>query len=189
MLNMNNAASLENFVRIYDESLDASLCEEIIQKFDEHTEHHAHIAFKDVRRFTVLDIIKAPGWEHIEQNLLSSLEEYKQRYVEDTGVVWFPKEQALEHFRIKRYQPNGLDQFRIHVDVSNAVRARRFLVAFWYLNDVQEGGETTFPTLDIAVTPKQGRMLLFPPMYMYPHEAVPAISNSKYILGSYLLYL
>ena len=58
---------------------------------------------------------------------------------------------------------------------------------FWYLNDVDEGGETIFTEpLDIKVKPKAGRVLIFPPMWMYPHAGLAPKSNAKYIIGSYL---
>lgn len=37
-----------------------------------------------------------------------------------------------------------------------------FLTRFLYLSDVDEGGETSFPHLNIAVKPKKGRALLWP---------------------------
>ena len=38
----------------------------------------------------------------------------------------------------------------------------RILTVFFYLSDVDEGGKTTFPKLDISITPKKGRALLWP---------------------------
>ena len=57
---------------------------------------------------------------------------------------------------------------------------------FWSLTDVEEGGETFFNDLDYGVKPKKGRMLMFPPFWMYPHPGVRPISGTKYILGTYL---
>lgn len=38
----------------------------------------------------------------------------------------------------------------------------RILTFFLYLSDVEEGGETVFPSLNISVSPKRGRALLWP---------------------------
>jgi hypothetical protein len=38
----------------------------------------------------------------------------------------------------------------------------RVLTFFLYLSDVEEGGETAFPLLGIAVKPKKGKALLWP---------------------------
>ena len=41
-------------------------------------------------------------------------------------------------------------------------KANRILTVFIYLNDVEQGGSTAFPDLDITVTPKRGRVLIWP---------------------------
>ena len=59
---------------------------------------------------------------------------------------------------------------------------------FFYLNTVEEGGETSFPNLEMKIKPKQGSVLCFPPLWMYPHLGEQPISNDKYIIGTYLHY-
>ena len=58
----------------------------------------------------------------------------------------------------------------------------------WYLNDVSEGGETRFPQLGLSVKPATGRLLMFPPYWMYQHEGEPPNSGDKFILSTYLLF-
>jgi prolyl 4-hydroxylase len=58
----------------------------------------------------------------------------------------------------------------------------------WYLNGVEQGGETSFPQLEFAVKPETGRLLMFPPYWMYQHQGLPPISGDKYILSTYLLF-
>lgn len=64
--------------------------------------------------------------------------------------------------------------------------SRRFLSFFWYLNDVDQGGETVFD--DLIIQPKTGRMVVFPPLWMFPHKGCIPISNEKYLLSTYLHY-
>ena len=52
----------------------------------------------------------------------------------------FPTTHAFEQLRIKKYEPNGLDQFDTHVDVVDHDSAKRYLSFMWYLNDVDVGG-------------------------------------------------
>jgi prolyl 4-hydroxylase len=42
------------------------------------------------------------------------------------------------------------------------VQGPRILTVLLYLNTVEEGGETDFPTLGVRVRPKVGRCLIFP---------------------------
>ena len=102
------------------------------------------------------------------------------------GKGCFPEQNNFEQFRIKRYNTDGNDAFDTHVDVSDYASARRFLSFMWYLNDVNEGGETIFD--DLTIKPKTGTMIIFPPLWMYPHKGVAPISNTKYIMSTYLHY-
>ena len=58
----------------------------------------------------------------------------------------------------------------------------------WYLNDVESGGETDFPQLGLRVSARRGRLLMFPPYWMYQHAGLPPESGDKYILSTYLLF-
>ena len=100
----------------------------------------------------------------------------------------FPSRYGFEEFRLKRYLPNDIDEFRNHVDVSNYENARRFLVFFLYLDD-NEKGHTTFPQSNISVQPKAGRILMFPPMWTHLHAGTKPVDKPKYIIGSYLHYV
>ena len=102
--------------------------------------------------------------------------------------MMFPQKYSFEMIRLKRYLPNGVDEFAPHVDVGNLDSARRFLVAFLYLDD-NEAGHTTFPQWDIAVKPETGRMLIFPPMWTHLHAGTKPIGKPKYIVGLYLHYV
>ena len=63
----------------------------------------------------------------------------------------FPQQYAYEMYRMKRYEPNGVDEFHDHVDVGNHESAKRFLVFFLYLNEPQ-GGETDFLKGSFCIT-------------------------------------
>ena len=58
----------------------------------------------------------------------------------------------------------------------------------WYLNDVERGGATRFPGLGVEVAARAGRLLIFPPYWMFQHEGLPPESGDKYILSTYLLF-
>lgn len=71
----------------------------------------------------------------------------------------------------------------------------RTLTAFLYLNDVEEGGGTNFPLLDITVFPKKGRLLLWPSVLNHDpnkvdnrtkHQALPVEKGIKYAANAWL---
>ena len=89
---------------------------------------------------------------------------------------------------MKRYLPDGTDQFGDHVDVNSHESARRFLVFFLYLDD-NEKGSTSFPQHDISSTCTKGSVLIFPPLWPWLHAGEKPINKPKYIIGSYLHYV
>jgi hypothetical protein len=88
---------------------------------------------------------------------------------------------------MKRYFPDAQDYFGPHVDVVDQLSARRFITAFIYLNK-PEGGETVFPNLNFSVSPETGKLLAFPPLWLFPHEGRAPRLTPKYILHTYLCY-
>jgi len=79
-------------------------------------------------------------------------------------------------------QDTTLNYFSPHSDCWSMDSASRQLSIIIYLNDVEEGGETVFPALDLKVKPKKGRILMFPSSLQYIHEGLPPISDDKYII-------
>ena len=66
---------------------------------------------------------------------------------------------------------------------------QRSWTAMVYLNDVEEGGETEFPLLEMAITPKQGAVLIWnnahpdgTPNKNTLHAALPVIKGRKYVV-------
>lgn len=186
-----------NFVKIYDNVLTPNQCEDIIKKFESHPEQQVKTYLKNHMSFTELNINQHKNdWEKEFFVLFTTMRIFLQQYKKDFNLddkVW-PEKMGYEELRMKRYVPDTEDEFKFHVDVDDYFSARRFLVYFWYLNDVDVGGETVFQTNrnikpHIKVRPKTGRLLMFPPLWTHPHVAMPPISNAKYIIGGYLHYI
>ena len=74
------------------------------------------------------------------------------------------------------------------MDSIEATSARRMLVIMYYLNTVEEGGETAFDTISFRVKPEKGRVAIVPTWYGYPHSAEIPKSESKYMLKTYIHY-
>ena len=56
-----------------------------------------------------------------------------------------------------------------------------------YLNDINEGGETEFLHFSKRVTPKTGRIVIWPAGFPYYHRGNPPLKGEKYILTSWML--
>jgi hypothetical protein len=63
----------------------------------------------------------------------------------------------------------------------------RTLLFMFYLNDVEEGGQTEFYYQNKAISPKTGRMVIAPAYFTHTHRGCVPVSNDKYILTSWIL--
>jgi hypothetical protein len=181
---------MSDFVRVYDDVVTKELCESLINMFESSPQLHEEIVLDGHRSFKQITLQQHTELRPFGNALQEVFNTYISRYMKDCNVtdVMFPQQYSYEMFRMKRYMPNDVDEFRDHVDVGNHDSARRFLVFFLYLDD-NEGGHTDFPQFNISVPPKTGRMLMFPPMWTHLHAGRKPIDKPKYIIGSYLHYV
>jgi len=181
---------LSNLIKVYDNSLEDAVCSDLIDKFEGLKEYHQRIDNNRKPNFTQLNLTELCKNDNdlntIHQILVSKTLTYKNEYSKFFNEVCFPDEYFFEQFRIKRYLNDGNDVFEYHIDVTDHLSAKRFLSFMWYLNDVDKGGETVFN--ELVIKPKIGRLVIFPPLWMFPHMGKPPISGNKYIISTYLHY-
>lgn len=186
------ATTLERFVQVFDRALPRALCErmiesfETLQRFQRPNGEGRRIGLEE-SRWTELDIgpLSDDGFRAM---LLENMHAHLARYVETLGLtIPLPPTEHTSELIIKRYRPGGEDRFQPHFDSLGEV-SNRYLVFLWYLNDVAEGGETTFVDLELDVKPETGRLLVFPPYWMFQHAGRAPVSNDKYILSTYFLF-
>jgi len=179
-----------DFICVYDDVLDSDTCKFLINFYESHKDLQERVDNDKKPNFTQINLTQnASISDQINQThnlLISKTLEYRNQYYEIFDKRVFPESHAFEQFRIKKYHNDGNDLFDTHVDVQDYSSARRFLTFMWYLNDVDEGGKTIFYKFNVQ--PKIGRLLVFPPLWMFPHKGEPPISNEKYILHTYLHY-
>lgn len=188
--------NLADYIMVVDDVLDEEHCKSLIEKFDKAEDLVVRDSSwdKDYKSFKELNLTTHPEFSDDQAYFYEVAKRMLGFYQEKCGIDFFPSKIGLEEVRMKRYDPDGKDQFGWHADVGDHASARRFLVMFFYLNDVEEGGETEFSDrvideINLTVKPKQGRMVMFPPMWMYPHRGCKPISNPKYIISTYCHYL
>lgn len=189
--------NLADYVKVYDGVFDEEFCNSIIAAFDcentpdsEYIRTSDHSWGKDYRRFREIDITKSPLFESFVDPYYARIRQVYDHYKSTVDSPFFPNRYGLEDARMKKYEANGEDQFGWHIDVGDKNSSSRFLVMFAYLNDVDEGGLTRFESeTEFTIKPKCGRIVVFPPMFMYPHIGEKPISNSKYILSTYVHYV
>lgn len=100
-------------------------------------------------------------WHHVD--------DYATRFDQSFG--------GMEIVNINRYMPG--QQYHAHADAGGQ-NANRVISALVYLNDDFSGGETKFVHFGESITPKKGRLVIFPSNYAYAHAALPPESGIKY---------
>jgi prolyl 4-hydroxylase len=183
---------LPHYVRVYDNQLDSELCRRMLDSFERLAR------FQVANGRGVRAGLEESAWTELNVSRLADegfaadfrlrIDAALDRYNQDIGLsIPIPRAPKYSDLTLKRYRPSAKERFQLHFDSIYSV-ANRYLVLLWYLNDVVEGGETRFPQLGVSVRPAEGRLLMFPPYWMYQHEGVPPHSGDKFILSTYLLF-
>lgn len=187
-------------VRIYDNVLDKQVCADIIHQFDNESKVYPGITrsgyFAEIKKTTDfslnIDSNTSEAWKHIDDTLYTALNTALTRYVSDIvdceqKYSWV-KSVKDTGFLIQKYDKGGgyyhyHDDFNAIID-NNIIYYRRLTYLF-YLNDVDEGGETQIWS-HFKVQPRAGRLLFFPATWTYPHRGCMPISDDKYIATGWM---
>ena len=185
---------MDNFVRIYKNVVSAEKCQKLIDKFESDIKHQEIQDTGNGATLTQINLLNSPDtiWKDDANFLVNITMNCIEKYKEDCNIssVQWPDKFGFEPPKIKRYMPDTTDEFPEHVDVLNLKTAKRFLVAFLYLDNNSRGETVINPKDDLFVSfCKQGSLLLFPPMWPWTHKGSKPTDKPKYIVGSYLHYV
>jgi hypothetical protein len=182
--------NLHDFIKIYPAAINRDVCEYLINFYEMNEEYHERHDNERKPNFTQINLTKRSKEDEELNNIHNSIIQhtfhYRNLYYEFIDKRCFPQNHAFEQYRIKKYNNDGIDGFDTHVDIVDYDTARRFLSFMWYLNDVHVGGQTMFK--DLTIEPRCGTLVVFPPLWMFPHNGQPPISHPKYIMTTYLHY-
>lgn len=109
-------------------------------------------------------------------------------------LMHMPVEHA-EGLQVLHYEPG--QQFKAHFDYFSerhpSSENNRISTLVMYLNDVEEGGETTFPNLGIGCTPTKGDAVYFEYFYtdralneLTLHSGEPVIRGEKWVATQWM---
>lgn len=105
---------------------------------------------------------------HMTRTVMEYLVDYAERY----NFIF----SGIEVVNVNRYGPG--ERYLAHAD--DGPGFNRIVSALLYLNDVADGGETEFVNFGCSVSPRAGRLVIFPSNYAYSHAAHPPTSGVKY---------
>ena len=188
---------MKNFTDLIYEmhsALDQQTCQDIIQRFRHDDRKAPGITtsgevMPELKKSMDLGISDLDEWEDIDRTLFKSLadnlEEYSKRILKITGDPLWSSKIKDTGYNVKRYRPN--DYYNWHVDCQTYIEGwTRTIACIWYLNEVEEGGETEF-AFGHKVIPETGKLILFPATWNFPHRGLSPIKGNKYIITSFVL--
>ena len=188
---------MDIFIHIIEENLETSLCKEIIDKYEKDQNKYIGVVGrngtinKEVKNTTDL-LIWHKDWNYIDKILEKKLNEGISQYINHiynitTVKPSFAYSNNLSDtgYQIQKYKKND-GFYNWHDDhMYDKVIGTRVLTYIWYLNNVEEGGETEFFN-GKKIKPKEGTLLFFPSDWSYIHKGNIPLSNDKYICTGWL---
>ena len=206
---MSKLTNLENYFYINKNSLSIELCKDMIhlfeiEQFDKYEGVTAGGLNKDIKdtidfQIPAKNANNKPEWTKIRTLLDKELTNNVKKYVKYINECVTIEEQNSQHkyrlfdesitfetMQMQRYTKNK-GRYIYHNDFRSDWVAKKYrvLTFLWYINDVEEGGETEF-WASHRIKPEAGKLLLFPATWTYPHRGMMPISNDKYIVTGWI---
>jgi hypothetical protein len=181
-----------SFIYEAENALPESLCNDMVQRFEAAVEEQyqgfiGQTVSKDrsIKRSTDLVVSGKKHWEDIDRRLFQSLanvlQALRQKHPFFGGAF---KDMG---YAIQRTLPGEF--YHWHIDGGSHSFSHRQLVAVWYLNDVEgPGGETEFRYQEVAIRPRTGKLILFPPFWTHEHRGVTLKKGVKYLATTWVVF-
>lgn len=181
---------LTDLIRIYDDALDPDLCRRVIELFEADADGRFRRRGQSTWIENIVTRNPRPEWRDVEKAFVDNMVLHLKDFacVPPARMLSRKISGAFEHLKIKKYRAGETtaDYFPKHFDAFDHKTCVRMVAFLWYLNTLEEGGDTVFPVLGSRIAPRTGRLVVFPPMWMYEHAGEPPKSADKYIVTSYL---
>lgn len=184
---------ITDFVSQNKYSIPNTLCQDIIEMFEDEPEKQKD----NIKSFSIPHSEDPDSkWFKVENFLLKELHSNLKSYVQNMNKPYqtefnngtdgsvFGKNSKLQagNFIIQKHFKNtGKSTHQNAFELDKDSKSHRVITYLWYLNDVDEGGETEF-TKTLKITPEEGKLILFPASWCFPYKNKVPISSSKYVI-------
>ena len=192
----------EDFVMLIQNFMPEGYCQEAIEKFEftldqgfgynrQERDNVSALKKKDEHCFSLdmmskdvvgEQVIARLGDVHSKFNdaFRSAMQYYTQAY----GVV---SEMNLVMPEVKWQKTPKSGGYHVwHCEAADRSSSHRVLSWIYYLNTVEEGGETEFLYQSKRVRPEENALLIFPAAFTHTHRGNPPLSGDKYIATGWI---
>jgi len=179
------------YIQEFKNSIPAILCEEIISNYEMEEKCEGQtlgginkniLDSKDVNIKNDCETWKK-YFDFLSKELSKKLDIYIKKINGEINL----KNLFLRGLRIKKYEINK-GKYVFHTDnlFNFDTNSNRVITVLWYLNNVEKGGETIFKETNLKINPEEGKMLLFPSCWTFPHCGAIPSTNDKYVIVGWL---
>jgi hypothetical protein len=181
-------------------SISKQLCDEIIILYEKEEKYRGVTGGglnPDVKDTMDFIIPKNNHWLKIYNFLNIELDRNIKQYfnrlndkklkTDDKNYLFFDNIKMINYdFMIQRYIKQ-IGKYIYHHDsqIDWTKKQQRIVTFLWYLNTVEEGGETEVCGTHL-IKPEAGKLLLFPACWTFPHTGRMPISDNKYIVTGWI---
>ena len=166
-----------NHLQIYDNALPKESCRNIIKYFDNHPDtgiiDDTDVSYSRLtRRFNSLD----SSLDMLIPTLVKGITKYKKKFTFlDELSYW----DLYKEFNILKFNDEKDGYFRRHCE-ADGPWVDRMLVWMIYLNNAKCGTRFYDPRKDIKA--KEGRLVIWPAGWTYPHSGITPNKGEKYLM-------
>ena len=182
-----------SFIFECDNALPDFLCDDMVARFENNPDdqYQGRVGSDieenvNLKKTTDLVVTGKDHWQDVQNNLFRSLAMSIQEFSKQFTYFSNFKRFQDSGYNLQRYQKG--EYYHWHIDADNEALSSRQLVAIWYLNDVEQGGETDFYHQNISIKPQKGKLVLFPPFWTHQHRAAKIETGVKYIATTWISF-
>ena len=203
---------MDNLVQIYKNFIPKEYCDKIIDAFEKDPNTQAGISGSginhNIKKSTDLMIasrLNSPEWkeiyDYLNEALLHTCVDYVGKFPMMSRTAKHETEMSLirtvnaklasisngrPHMQMQRYIDDQ-GYYAWHHENEGGVTGKRELFFIYYLNDVDNGGETEFKFNPLKVKPEAGKLIIAPALWTHKHRGNPPQNGQyKYIITGWI---
>ena len=188
----------DHYIYVKNNSISEEVCDYLIKVFEKDASHLVYRGVTlsgpsdskitlDLKLSTEINKYDSYIFEELNSNVNAYFQTLNAKY---EGINIIPLKNIRDTgYQMQKYMSNvGIYQYHhdSHYAKHEPTTQTRILTFIWYLNNVDEGGETEFFNGRIKIKPEKGKLLFFPSTWTFMHKGNMPISGDKYIITGWL---
>ena len=174
------------YAKLYRGVVSDEICAKTVSEMDtlefkEHTFYNANTGEYKPRSGSQ-ELSMSWGNVSTKKTLNDIVDNTAYKYVQDLNMPWFDKYQGYSHVRFNKYAENkkmALHADHIHSMFDGERKGIPILSVLGVLNDDYKGGNFLFYD-EHEVKLRQGDILIFPSIFLYPHKVKEVTEGTRY---------